>query len=48
MGSTKIVVLTSRGGEQPLVEVLLIESEIAMRCIRKGTLKGQFDNDRYY
>jgi hypothetical protein len=28
--------------------VLLIESEIAMRCIRKDAIEGQFDSDRYY
>jgi hypothetical protein len=28
--------------------VLLIESEIAMRCIRKDAIEGKFDSDRYY
>jgi hypothetical protein len=28
--------------------VLLIESEIAMRCIEKDAIEGQFDSDRYY
>jgi hypothetical protein len=28
--------------------VLLIESEIAMRCIRKNYIEGQFYSDRYY
>jgi hypothetical protein len=37
-----------KGDEQPPVEVLLITSEIAMRCIRKDAIKGQFDSDRYY
>jgi hypothetical protein len=37
-----------KGGEQPPVEVLLIESEITMRCIRKDSIKGKFDSDRYY
>jgi hypothetical protein len=33
--------------EQPPVEVSLIESEIAMRCIRKDDIAVQFDSDRY-
>jgi hypothetical protein len=37
-----------KGNEQPPVEVLLIENEIAMRCIRKDAIKGQFDSDQYY
>jgi hypothetical protein len=37
-----------KGNEQPQVEVLLIESEIAMRCIRKDAIELQFDSDRYY
>jgi hypothetical protein len=37
-----------KGNEQPTVEVLLIESEIAMRCIRKDAIEGQFDSDRDY
>jgi hypothetical protein len=37
-----------KGNEQPPIEVLLIESEIAMRCIRKDAIEGQFDSDRYY
>jgi hypothetical protein len=34
--------------EQPPVEVLLIESEITMRCIRKDAIEVQFDSDQYY
>jgi hypothetical protein len=37
-----------KGNEQPPVEVLLIESEIAMICIGKDAIKGQLDSDRYY
>jgi hypothetical protein len=37
-----------RGDGKPPVEVLLIESEIAMRCIRKTTIKGQLESYRYY
>jgi hypothetical protein len=37
-----------KGNEHPPVEVLLIESAIAMRCIRKDAIKEQFDSDRYY
>jgi hypothetical protein len=37
-----------KGNEQPPVEVLLIEIEIAMRFIRKDAIKVQFDSDRYY
>jgi hypothetical protein len=37
-----------KGNEQPPVEVLLIESEIAIRCIRKDTIEGQFYSDKYY
>jgi hypothetical protein len=37
-----------KGNEQPPVEVLLIESEISMRCIRKDAIEGQFNSDRYY
>jgi hypothetical protein len=36
-----------KGNEQAPVEVLLIQNEIIMRCIRKDAIKGQFDNDRY-
>jgi hypothetical protein len=28
--------------------VLLIENEIAMKCIRKDAIKGHFDSDQYY
>jgi hypothetical protein len=31
-----------RGDEQPPVEVLLIESEIAMRCFRENAIEGKF------
>jgi hypothetical protein len=34
-----------KGNEQPPVEVFLIESEIAMRCIRKDAIEGQFNSD---
>jgi hypothetical protein len=34
-----------KGNEQPPVEVLLIESEIVMRCIRKDAFEGKFDSD---
>jgi hypothetical protein len=37
-----------KGNEQPPSEVLLIESEIAMICIRKDAIEGQFTGDRYY
>jgi hypothetical protein len=37
-----------RGNEQPPVDVLLIGSEIAMRCIRKNASEGQFESDIYY
>jgi hypothetical protein len=37
-----------KGNEHPQVEVLLIESEIAMRCIRKNTIEGKFNSDRDY
>jgi hypothetical protein len=37
-----------KGNEQPSVEVLLIESEIAMICIRKDAIEVHFDSDRYY
>jgi hypothetical protein len=37
-----------RGNEQPPVEVVLIESEIAIRCIRKNAMEGYFESDRYY
>jgi hypothetical protein len=37
-----------KGNEQPPVEVLLIESEIAMRYIRTNAVERQFDSDRYY
>jgi hypothetical protein len=37
-----------KGNEQTPVEVLLIESEIAMRCIGIDTIEGQFHSDRYY
>jgi hypothetical protein len=37
-----------KGNERPPVEVLLIESEIAMRSIRKDAIKGKFYSDRYY
>jgi hypothetical protein len=30
-----------KGNKQPTVEVLFIESEIAMRCIRKNAVIGQ-------
>jgi hypothetical protein len=36
-----------KGNGQPPVEVLLIESEIEMRCIRKDAIEGQYDSDRY-
>jgi hypothetical protein len=34
--------------EQPPVEVLLTESEIALRCIKKDAIEGKFDSDQYY
>jgi hypothetical protein len=37
--------LNIKGIEQPPVEVLLIETEIAIRCIRKYAIEGQFDSD---
>jgi hypothetical protein len=37
-----------KGNAQPTVEVLLIESDIAMRCIRKNAIEGQFDSYIYY
>jgi hypothetical protein len=37
-----------KGNEQPILEVLLIESETAMRCIRKNAVEGQFDSNIYY
>jgi hypothetical protein len=48
MGFYKDYSFNIKGNEQPPVEVLLIESEIAMRCIRKDAIKGKFDSDRYY
>jgi hypothetical protein len=34
-----------KGNGQPTVEVVLIESEIAIRCIRKNAVEGQFDSN---
>jgi hypothetical protein len=48
IGSYKDCSFNIKGNEQPPVEVLQIESEIAMRCISKDAVKGQFDSDRYY
>jgi hypothetical protein len=48
IGSYKDFSFNIKGNEKPPVEVLLIESEIAMRCIRKDAIEGQFDSDRYY
>jgi hypothetical protein len=48
IGFYKYCSLNIKGNEQPPVSVLLIESEIAMRCIRKDAIEGQFDSDRYY
>jgi hypothetical protein len=48
IGFYKDFSINIKGNEQPPVEVLLIESEIAMRCIRKDAIKGKFDSDRYY
>jgi hypothetical protein len=48
IGLYKDCIFNIKGNEQPPEEVLLIESEIAMRCIRKGVIEGQFDSDQYY
>jgi hypothetical protein len=48
IGFYKYCSFNIKGNEQPPVEVFLIEGEIAMRCIRKDAIKGQFDNDQYY
>jgi hypothetical protein len=48
VGFYKYFRFSIKGNEQPTVEVLLIESEIAMICIRKNTGEGQFDSNIHY
>ena len=48
VGFYKDVRFNIKGNEQPPVEVLLIESEIALRCIRENAIEGRLNNDRYY
>jgi hypothetical protein len=40
--------LNIKGNGQPPVEVLLIEIEVSMRCIRKDAIEGQLNSDLYY
>jgi hypothetical protein len=47
IGFYKYCSFNIKGNEQPPVEVLLLKIEIAMRCIRKDAIEGQFDSDQY-